>query len=401
DICINDYYITLDTSINKQLNNNDFNNNIDNNLITNNDSNSNNSNTILHDDHSLREALKSMSERHYLELILQRKRARTLSPPLFRRESLPMFPQQSSDDIPVIKPTVLRWSPASTVHPMEMRPSQFSYNNDNSSYSTRKDSGISFDEPIKKKQRVASVDDLRSRKLPDLCHHSYSSPPRRHHSLFDPTTITSSSTSSSSLNSVHPLELRRPSYPINNTNTHAPPSPPYPKLPAITSITHNMTPMMDQQQLLRSPPQTPSTPSLSYPFSASSPLPSRSTVTSLPPVVRHHSLPYKPHHQQEHTTINGRRPSAIKSSSKTPGQFLCEHVVDPTSQKICGQTFRRSYDLSRHQSIHMKNRPFCYCNHCGKKFTRMDALRRHERVQGHFTNSTRSHRFHTSAGQSV
>ena len=316
-----------------------------------------------------------------------------------------VFPQQSPDDIPVIKPTVLRWSPTATIHPTEMRPSQFGYTNDNSEYSARKDSGISFDEPIIKKQRVASVDDLSSRKLPDLQQYHYSSPPRRHHSLFDPTTITSSSlsSSSSSLNSIHPLELRRASHPINTTNTYAPPSPPYPKLPAITSITNNMAPIADQQQVLHSPPQTPSSPSLSCSSSAAALITPASTITALPPVAHHHSYPHHYHHeQQQPSATNRRRPSAIKrSSSRTPGQFLCEHVVDPTSQKICGQTFRRSYDLSRHQSIHMKNRPFCYCNHCGKKFTRMDALRRHERVQGHFANSTRSHRFHTSAGQSV
>ena len=56
--------------------------------MNNSNNNSNTSNGILHDDHSLREALKSISERHYLELVLRRKRARTLSPPL-RRESLP------------------------------------------------------------------------------------------------------------------------------------------------------------------------------------------------------------------------------------------------------------------------------------------------------------------------
>lgn len=51
--------------------------------------------------------------------------------------------------------------------------------------------------------------------------------------------------------------------------------------------------------------------------------------------------------------------------------------------KVCGLSFRRPYDLSRHKNTHLKNRPFSYCEVCGKRFTRRDALRRHERVQGH------------------
>ncbi|SAM08817.1 hypothetical protein [Absidia glauca] len=61
--------------------------------------------------------------------------------------------------------------------------------------------------------------------------------------------------------------------------------------------------------------------------------------------------------------------------------FVCDHMT--ARGHICGQTFRRSYDLSRHQTIHLKNRPFCTCQQCGKKFTRTDALQRHQRVQGH------------------
>lgn len=53
---------------------------------------------LLHDDLSLDDALRSMSDSHYLELVLQRKRARTLSPPghLFRREST-MEPMRKSN----------------------------------------------------------------------------------------------------------------------------------------------------------------------------------------------------------------------------------------------------------------------------------------------------------------
>ncbi|OBZ89017.1 hypothetical protein A0J61_02925 [Choanephora cucurbitarum] len=77
-------------------------------------------------------------------------------------------------------------------------------------------------------------------------------------------------------------------------------------------------------------------------------------------------------------------PIRKRTRASISGVFLCEHTLGPN--QICGQTFRRSYDLSRHQTIHLENRPFCYCHQCGKKFTRMDALRRHERVQGHLVS---------------
>ena len=65
--------------------------------------------------------------------------------------------------------------------------------------------------------------------------------------------------------------------------------------------------------------------------------------------------------------------------------FLCRQIMDTKSKSLCSRAFRRSYDLSRHQKVHLKNRPLYSCQFCHKKFTRLDALKRHERVQGHPT----------------
>lgn len=61
--------------------------------ITTEKSNTQQGGAMLHDDQSLRDALNAMSERHYMELVLRNKRARTLSPPLptWRRESISSF----------------------------------------------------------------------------------------------------------------------------------------------------------------------------------------------------------------------------------------------------------------------------------------------------------------------
>jgi hypothetical protein len=82
------------------------------------------------------------------------------------------------------------------------------------------------------------------------------------------------------------------------------------------------------------------------------------------------------------TTTSHKTKRTRGGSVPHQSQFVCDHV-DTSTGKVCSQAFRRSYDLSRHQMIHLKNRPFCYCHTCGKKFTRLDALRRHERIQGH------------------
>ncbi|KAG2213386.1 hypothetical protein INT47_009059, partial [Mucor saturninus] len=105
------------------------------------------------------------------------------------------------------------------------------------------------------------------------------------------------------------------------------------------------------------------------------------------PLARFDHKPLSPPLSAPSSPINkvNHHKRARGGASQT-SQFICEHVIDTITGKTCCQAFRRSYDLSRHQTIHLKNRPLCYCQDCGKKFTRLDALRRHERIQGHHNN---------------
>lgn len=120
--------------------------------------------------------------------------------------------------------------------------------------------------------------------------------------------------------------------------------------------------------------------------SSSTKLPSLSYVLDSPQLAPIHMSPLSPVSASASPSCSLTAPTIYKKRTRGGSvphqtQFICEHI-DSTG-KTCCQAFRRSYDLSRHQSIHMKNRPLCYCRACGKKFTRLDALRRHERIQGH------------------
>ncbi|SAM03323.1 hypothetical protein [Absidia glauca] len=419
----------------------------------------------IHDNHTFDQALQLIEKQTCPELTLQ-----------------PKSDVARTNAVPVIKPTVLRWTdnqdsnsssnigskknvryphhiPSSLTfgkrsahlqHNHDQYNGSISSSSSDDGSSTRKDSGISMDEPVKKKQRVMSADQLTSSTSASLSmtskRLSHLSPPtsygeyhRSHHQRF--------SSPSPSGNSIHPLEMRRPSTAPSSpssystqTSSH---SPIIIKLPALSSITsssqsldndpslHPQLAPLQKQTPQRKQSQQPSIQEQQqmYPKSITSPHPtsilapqptqkasmsagstmitsaSSSLSSSSPPTpcmeqrIIHptiqHPYPheqqqqlqegqrYNHHHQHQHHYQNTQPRPHYPSSQKQAGQFLCEQVVDPSSGRICGQTFRRSYDLSRHQTIHLKNRPFCYCDQCGKKFTRMDALRRHERVQGH------------------
>ncbi|KZO95542.1 hypothetical protein CALVIDRAFT_457889, partial [Calocera viscosa TUFC12733] len=53
--------------------------------------------------------------------------------------------------------------------------------------------------------------------------------------------------------------------------------------------------------------------------------------------------------------------------------FLCEYG--------CGKSFARQHDCRRHEALHSKTQAYA-CAHCGKSFSRMDALNRHLRSDG-------------------
>ncbi|KAI8066902.1 hypothetical protein BC940DRAFT_367930 [Gongronella butleri] len=141
-------------------------------------------------------------------------------------------------------------------------------------------------------------------------------------------------------------------------------------------------------------------------------------LTSLPPPP--HPSVWHPHQQQLHhgppahpmmylppspppsmssspMSISGSLSSSTSTNDEYAGQchrwrakqaqmYTCVHPKKDGG--VCGQTFQRPYDLTRHQTMHMKNRPYVYCQVCTKRFTRLDALRRHERVQGHALQQT-------------
>ncbi|KAG1466985.1 hypothetical protein G6F56_004588 [Rhizopus delemar] len=281
----------------------------------------------VYDNSTLRNALKNSKDQQTLCITLCYKSNNSL-------ESLHRPSHKTVDQVPVIKPTVLRWTPA--LFPTNV--SNVRQSCDNDYRDTRKDSGISLDEPLRKKQRVMSAD--HPRKLPDPSSTSpLLIPSRKNSHVFIDTY------------SLHPLDVkRRPS-----TAPSSPPLSPYlPTLPAISSIkTHHL----EQKQ-------------------------------HLAPIIHHRASFNDIMLRRESPKASKRIRHSTPSIHTSSGLFLCEHVSD--KGKMCGQTFRRSYDLSRHQTIHLENRPFCYCDVCGKKFTRMDALRRHERVQNHSTKQQRA-----------
>ncbi|OAD77289.1 C2H2-type zinc finger transcription factor [Phycomyces blakesleeanus NRRL 1555(-)] len=315
----------------------------------------------LHNNSTFQNALKLLSNQSRLEVTLHRNEP---GQSRYIFNALDRQPEQ----VPIIKPTVLRWDPSCD-----------SFNGANAD---RKDSGVSIEESGgTRKKRVQSADPILFRRtLPDLS--------------FPPQTRRLSS-------SFHPLDPQKP--------LTAPSSPDYSRtitLPAISSLTSAVDPTYSHLAPILPPPaiynfhqhqhhhqhqhqqnkqisQSSRSTSTSTSMSTSPPL-SVALVPTTPPPISSQQLTL-PRHNLRYAS---------------PGQFVCEHPMG-VSGRVCGQTFRRSYDLSRHQTIHLKNRPLCRCHYCGKKFTRMDALRRHERVQGHTKISSSSPVSSSSLSMSV
>ncbi|KAI8970836.1 hypothetical protein BDB01DRAFT_855135 [Pilobolus umbonatus] len=160
----------------------------------------------------------------------------------------------------------------------------------------------------------------------------------------------------------------------------------HPRTLPIPLLIHNDT---SHFHPLKKPSTAPSSPSISPFPRLNISLPTLSSITSsIHPTDPPHLAPIYSNTQEKTLQHNKRGRYSTKSSTNTT--YLCEHIL--SNGRTCGQTFRRSYDLSRHQTIHLENRPFCYCHKCGKKFTRMDALRRHEKAQRHSSTKYRDTR---------
>ncbi|KAI9019383.1 hypothetical protein CLU79DRAFT_758574 [Phycomyces nitens] len=333
-------------------------------------------NVLLADDCTLQNALSLLSDHDRLEIMLCRKESPVLSEPKDHlKDTNPLQPNSDvlADPMPIIKPFVLRWAadstetrlPISTISHQESVQGIQSYEPNH--LLDRKDSGISLDEPIRKKQRLVSTP---SRKLPEL-----SSPLIPHHS---------NSFIEHKSPMIHPLDIRRtslspPSPPLHTCMRGTSPGPsPAIVLPAISFITSVSEPLDLQLAPIHhsrshDPTLSPARYPLSPPTSVSSPV-------SFAPLL----------------PANAERP-AVQTTNISLGQFVCDRVIDLATGRTCNQAFRRSYDLTRHQTTHLQDRPYRHCEQCGKKFTRLDALRRHERVQGHHPpKHTQSLSFHST-----
>lgn len=355
--------------------------------------------------HSSGSPTQPMSSERRHSLVDHRVTQFNTSPPISaeRRHSI-----ANTSNIPVIKPTVVRWSvrrdsEPSLIHPpkkyheidmtscakRKLRPDSFVDDTDRIAY--RKDSAVDL-EPTRKKLKVVATDQSLAKRRSPM-------------PLRSPDTETANSTMMSSQNGKeqyhHPLQpsrfrwnshhdshhendqqraqtARQFSSKLSQHSASTRTSPFTITLPGITSLTEetdqSVSPLLAPiNSLLQDREIGPPTPSTSGSESTSS-----SAATSP-------TMSLSRHLSQKRATRSdkGGHHQRRVGNPEYGGDFLCQEVVDRSTGRICGQTFRRSYDLSRHQTIHLKNRPFCYCTHCGKKFTRMDALRRHERVQGH------------------